>query len=324
MVRFCALCGRTDGRFIENLCLSCYFKREIDHASFNVKALVCPTCLRYRIKGKWFEPTSNSLKEVVEEIIENFVEAPAHHELSGTFAFKTQLGNRPSIREGINRFALSVIYKESELTLEEETTVLFELKFEKCPTCIRIKKEPKEAILQFRSFDGKIDVETRKKILYMIEQSARLKNISYKVEEKTTGFDVKFSSQGFARSIARKLKDLLNAEVRETFKLKSMRDGKKGVLSIALRLPSKAPSPPSTELVSEPSFRESIVTRKYMVISMLGSSIQLMDLETYDTLEVAFPSGIEPPGEGEEVEAAIRNGELLFFKRLSREVSFSS
>ncbi|MEM1798674.1 MAG: NMD3-related protein, partial [Candidatus Jordarchaeales archaeon] len=233
MAKFCALCGKTSGRFIENLCLPCYFRREIDHASFNVKALVCPLCLRYRVKGKWFEPTSKLLREVVKEIIENFVKAPLHSELAGTVTFETQLGEHPSIREGSNRFVLSVIYKESELTLEEKTTVLFNLKFEKCPTCARIKKEPKEAILQFRSFDGKIDAGTRKKILSIIEESARLKNVSYKVEEKKTGFDVKFSSQGFARSLAHKLKDILDADATETFKLKSVRDGKKGVLSIA-------------------------------------------------------------------------------------------
>ncbi|MEM1885724.1 MAG: hypothetical protein QXZ24_09010 [Candidatus Jordarchaeales archaeon] len=49
-----------------------------------------------------------------------------------------------------------------------------------------------------------------------------------------------------------------------------------------------------------------------------------MDLETYDTLEVTLSSGVEQLREGEEIEAAIRDGELLFFKRASREVIFSS
>lgn len=336
MVRFCAFCGKTEGRFIENLCLHCYFKREMGRSVFSIKAALCPSCLSYRVKGKWFKPSSKSLSEIIEEIIEKGIEINLPSELRGAIAFK--LSSEPlHLKDGNNRLTLNVSYMEPGLTLEEQVAIVFNFKFETCPPCLKARKEPKEAVLQFRSFNGKIDAQMRKKILSIIEKEARLKGISHKVEEKKRGFDVKLSSQGFARSLAQKMKDLLNADLKETFKLKGIKDERRGILSIAIRIHLGSATRPPTgskaiaikhggeqareeietlQLSKKSKYSEktSAATKKYMVISTTNDLVQLMDLETYAIVEVTLPPDAERPEEGKEVEILIKDGKMSFSK----------
>ncbi|MBS7247276.1 MAG: NMD3-related protein [Candidatus Jordarchaeales archaeon] len=242
MVKFCAFCGKTEIMLIENVCLPCYFKREMSRSAFNVRASFCPSCLSYRVKGKWFEPSSTLLSEIIEEITEKGIEISLPPEFKGTVSFKFQ-HEQFHLKEGKTRLVLAVYYKEPKLTLKENVTVFFDFKFVNCPSCVKMRKEPKEAVLQFRSFDGKINAQLRKKILSIIEKEARLKGVSHKVEDGKTWFDVKLSSQSFARSIAQRIKEIFNAELKETFKLKGVNDGKKGILSISIRLPPESAAP---------------------------------------------------------------------------------
>jgi len=239
MVKFCALCGKSESKLIENLCLPCYFKREIIHSVFNVRVSLCPFCLSYRFKGKWFKPNSTLLNEIIEEIAERSIEINLPPEFKGNATFKIPQ-EQFRFKEGNIRLTLTVYYEEPGLALEEYATAFFKLKFVTCPSCTKVRKEPKEAILQFRSFDGNVDARLRKEILSIVEKETRLKGVSHKVEDKKTGFDVKLSSQSLARSIAQRMKEMFKADLKETFKIKGMKDGKKGILSISVRLPPES------------------------------------------------------------------------------------
>ncbi len=316
MARFCAICGASNVKLIENLCLRCYLEREFERKLPSVKAAICPSCLSYRVKGKWVKSNTPMLSDAINQVVKGSVHFSFPSDVKGNVRAEAVVEDvRP--REGRNRVPVKITYEEGCFHLEAHTIIDVYLKLEECPLCIRRKSEAKEAILQFRGVDKNVDNRLRKQILSIIDEEASRINATYKVEERKIGFDVKVSSRNMARSIAQKMKELFNAELVETFKNKHAGEGRKGVTFISVRIPPqsdkfillrekilkikrdiKKRKVLSEDVVTgEPlhidlgkvrvlSREASLLPKEYMVLSVMNDVVQLMDLETYKIFEV--------------------------------------
>ncbi|MEM3526211.1 MAG: NMD3-related protein, partial [Candidatus Jordarchaeaceae archaeon] len=216
-----------------------------------------------------------------------------------------------------------------------------------CELCIRKMSGAFEAIIQFRSLKGKISEEERQKINDIIERTFSLER--YKdayisdIKEKKQGFDVYVSSVGLAKSIAASAKEIMGANIYETFKLSGMKDGKKlGKFSLSVRLPSfnvgdivqtqnktiifekiekgnligKDLETGERSVIQYKELWESEIQswkpeiKEYQIISITENFLQLMDLETYEIIEIKRDTN-KNLKEGETV-SAIKINEKIF------------
>ncbi|MFB0560395.1 MAG: 60S ribosomal export protein NMD3 [Candidatus Lokiarchaeia archaeon] len=338
--RFCALCGKTDTILIENLCPACYFKKNPPFSIKNEpKIRICPNCLSYKLSKRWVQTDSSNsiefLKQVIEQVLPHFIKHSPEFEIS----VQPQINEEIELKEKIEVPVL-ITAKKDELVFSETLDIKINLESSPCGICTRKKRGHFESILQFRSLRGRISEEERQQVYDIIERilnQERYKDVYIpQIKEKKQGFDVYVSTTGLAKSIAESVKELMGANLQESFKLLGMKDGKKqGKTSISVRLPSFSVGEivqfPDKDLIVESIEKGNLIgtdletgkrlviqhkelweseiqswkpeTKEYLIISKTEDFLQLMDLKTYEIYEIKKEPAHSTLKEGDTIKA---------------------
>jgi NMD protein affecting ribosome stability and mRNA decay len=216
-----------------------------------------------------------------------------------------------------------VTAKKNDIVISETLPVTINIEYSPCEVCTRKRSGAYEAIIQFRSLKSQISEEEKHQVYEIIDKTLRLER--YKdayisdIKEKTQGLDIYASSIGLAKSIATSAKELMAANIQESFKISGMKDGKKlGKFTLSIRLPSlntgeiiqtphktiifqkiekgnligKNPETGEKSILQYKELWETEIqtwkpeTKEYQIISITENSLQLMDLKTYEIIEI--------------------------------------
>lgn len=324
--RFCALCGKTDTPLIENLCYACYFKK---NPPFSIKhepeIRICPNCFSYKISKKWVQTESTSLADIIEKAISQVLPHLIKHPEFEILTVKPQISREMEL---IGRIEVPVLItaKKNDMVISEILPISINVDSTLCGVCTRKRSGAFEAIIQFRSLKGQISEEEKQQIYDILDRTFSLER--YKdayisdVKEKREGFDIYVSSVGLAKSIATSAKEIMGASIHESFKISGMKDGKRlGKFSLSVRLPSfsvgeivqlpdkiiifekiekgniigKNPETGERSVIQYKELWESKIQswrpeiKEYQIISITENSLQLMNLKTYDIIEIKKP-----------------------------------
>ncbi|MEM2144507.1 MAG: NMD3-related protein [Candidatus Jordarchaeaceae archaeon] len=324
--RFCALCGKTDTPLIENLCYTCYFRKNPPFSiNYELKIRICSNCFSYKLAKKWVQTESSSLADIIEKAISQVVPYLIKNPEVEIVNVKPQI---PKEMELTGRVEVPVLItaKKNDIIINETLSVPINVESMLCGVCTRKKSGAFEAIIQFRSLKGQISEEEKQQVYEILNRTFSLER--YKgayisdVKEKREGFDIYVSSIGLAKSIATSAKEIMGASIHESFKISGMKDGKKlGKFSLSVRLPSfsvgevvqlpdkiiifekiekgniigKNPETGERSVIQYKELWESEIQswkpeiKEYQIISMTENSLQLMDLKTYDIIEIKKP-----------------------------------
>lgn len=321
--RFCALCGKTDTALIENLCHTCYFKK---NPPFSIKhepeIRICPNCFSYKLSKKWIQTESPNYVELLKQAISQVLPLHIKHPPEFEITVQPQIPQETELTD-IIQVPVLITAKKNDIVISETLPVTINVEYSPCEVCTRKRSGAYEAIIQFRSLKGRISEEEKKQVYDIIDKTLCLER--YKdayisdVKEKRPGLDIYASSIGLAKSIATSAKELMAANIHESFKILGMRDGKKlGKFSLSVRLPSfntgEIVQIPDKTLIFEkiekgnligknPETEERLViqykelweseiqswtpeTKQYQIISITKNYLQLMDLKTYEIIEI--------------------------------------
>ncbi|MGQ9722511.1 MAG: 60S ribosomal export protein NMD3 [Candidatus Jordarchaeum sp.] len=346
--RFCALCGKTETKLIENLCSSCYFKK---HSPFTIKnepkIRICPNCYSYKLSKKWMQSESSNNVEFLEQAIEQALPHFIKHSPDFEISIQPQIQEEIEIK---NRIEIPVLItaKKEDILISETVPITINLESSPCGICTRKKTGYYEAILQFRSLRGRISEEERQQIYNIIEtilnQEKFKEDYIPQVKEKKQGLDAYVSTVGLARNIAESIKEIMGANLQESFKLSGMKDGKKkGKISISVRLPSFSVGEivqlPEKTLIIEKIEKGNLIgknletgerltvqhkelweseirgwkpeTKEYLIISITKDSLQLMNLKTYEIHEIKKEAAPPNLKEGDTVRATKIDEKIL-------------
>lgn len=333
--RFCALCGKTDTPLIENLCYTCYFKKNpLFNIKYEPKIRICSNCLSYKLAKKWVQTESSSLADIIEKAISQVIPPLIKHSEFEIVTVKPQV---PKEMELTGRIEVPVLItaKKNNMVISETLLVPINVESTLCDVCTGKRSGAFEAIIQFRSLKGQISEEEKQQVYEILDRTFSLER--YKdayisdVKEKREGFDIYVSSVGLAKSIATSAKEIMGASIHESFKILGMKDGKKlGKFSLSVRLPSfrvgEVVQLSDKIIIFEKIEKGNLVGRnletgersviqykelwgsevqswkpeikEYQIISMTENFLQLMDLKTYALIEIKKPLHINlNPGE---------------------------
>ncbi|MHA1605619.1 MAG: 60S ribosomal export protein NMD3 [Candidatus Freyarchaeota archaeon] len=345
--RFCALCGRTDTLLVENLCVSCYFKK---HPPFSVKqestVWFCPQCFSYKLTKRWVQTNCTNETDFLEQLLKNVLPRFIKHAPGIELIIEPQI-TEVELKHKIE-VPVSITIKKENLTLNERVTVTITLEPSLCGLCTRKRRGDYESILQFRSLRGRVSEEERQQIYDIIERvlQAEKHKDDYipQIKEKKQGFDVYVSTTKLAKNIAASVKELMGANLQESFKLSGMKNGKKqGKISISVRLPSLSVGEivqvsdrtvlfekiekgnlvgrnletGERTVIQHKELWESEIqswkpsTEEYLIISIAGDFLQMMNLENYEILEIRKEPSHFNLREGDTVKAINMNGKII-------------
>jgi len=224
---FCVKCG-AEGPVYRSLCESCFLEGKVftslpDH----VNVFQCGHCGDYLLDGKWVDIEAR--EEVAEKAVELAVDIVKDAEpLSvGLHAEK--------IDEANYHVGMTVSLSVEGLEVNEARTTIVRFKNTSCPRCNKLMGNYYEGTLQVRTRDRKMPEDLREEIVervykLMEEHSKDNRELFIsKVNRLSTthgGVDVILSSSVVGRNIARDLSDQYAAEVKETAKLVTQKQGK--------------------------------------------------------------------------------------------------
>jgi nonsense-mediated mRNA decay protein 3 len=338
--RFCALCGKTDIPLVENLCQECYFKK---NPPFSIKRepeiRICPNCFSYKLSKKWVQTESSNIIEFLEQAITQVLTLLIKHPPEFEITVQPKITEETELADRIE-IPVLITAKKDDIVITETLPITINIEASPCEICTRKRRGSFEAILQIRSSKGRISEEERQQIYDIIDKTLSLERYkgSYitEIKEKKQGFDVNVSSIGLAKSIATSAKELMAANLQESFKISGVKDGKKrGKFSLSVRLPSlsvgeiiqtpdktiilekidkgnaigKNPETGERSVIQYKELWESEIQswkpeeKEYQIISITENYIQLMDLKTYEITEIQKETTHTNLKEGETIKA---------------------
>ncbi len=275
---FCVKCG-VEGPVYRSLCERCFLEGKVftslpDH----VDVFQCGHCGDYLLDGKWMDIEAR--EEVAEKAVELAVQIVKDAEpLSvGLHAEK--------IDEANYHVGVTIDLNVEGLEVNEALSTIVRFKNTSCPRCNKLMGNYYEGTLQVRTRDRKMPEDLREEIIERIyklmeEHSKDNRELFIsKVNRLTTtqgGVDVVLSSSVVGRNISRDLADQYAAEVKETAKLVTQKQGKD-----LYRV---------TFLVRLPAYRFGDIVRYegklYLVGALRANSTKLTNLKTTQSLMVS-------------------------------------
>ena len=233
MALTCVRCGReaplVDGR----LCAECYLDvYGLGRGPDSIELIVCPRCGSFRYGGRWVEAAGEGYREALALLFQARFR-PAEH----VAYYRVE---EVRIRE--DEALVHVIGKLRGDTVERAVTyaVRFTVKHRVCPSCARKASGAPLAIVQVRGYGGRLDEEEEKLLEAAIPAALRgVEDHVIALEKVKEGYDVKTTDHAAARLLASRLKSLLAATVKESFKLITQRRNGTRVyrLTVSVRLP---------------------------------------------------------------------------------------
>lgn len=268
---FCVKCG-AEGPLYKSLCESCFLEGKVftslpDH----VDVFQCGHCGDYLLDGKWVDIEAR--EEVSEKAVElaiNIIK-DAEPQSVGLHAER--------IDEANYGVGMTISLSVEGLEVNEARSTIVRFKNTSCPRCNKLMGNYYEGTLQVRTRDRKMPEDLREEIVERIyklmgEHSKDNRELFIsKVNRLTTshgGVDVILSSSVVGRNISRDLADQYAAEVKETAKLVTQKQGKD-----LYRV---------TFLVRLPAYRFGDIVRYenklYLVGALRANSTKLTNLKT--------------------------------------------
>ncbi|MDD1772055.1 MAG: hypothetical protein LUQ09_03960 [Methanomassiliicoccales archaeon] len=237
---FCVKCG-ADGPTYRSLCESCFLEGKIfsslpDH----VDLFQCVHCDDYLIDGKWSKVARR------EESAEREVEANIDVNKEATVRNVGIHAER--IDDNNYQVGVTIGLTVETLEIDEALDTIVRFKNTSCPRCNKLMGNYYEGTLQVRTRDRKMPEGLQEEIIERIyklvndhKKNDRELFIS-KLSRLTTthgGIDVLLSSSTVGRMISRDLADQYAAEVQETAKLVTQKEGKDMYrVTFVVRLPA--------------------------------------------------------------------------------------
>ncbi len=323
--RFCARCGRrveSQSSLLKGLCTDCYLEvYGFAELPRSINVTLCSGCGAYRAGGRWL-PSPGGIGESIQAAVEAALLSSVSptSEVSSITLEELDISMESSHRGSIMaRFSVTL---RNGSRVEREIRTLLKVSYGLCPQCTRRAGKVYEAIIQVRSEGGRLSHRQWMEVERFISTlPRRLAESIGEVEELREGVDLKITDQGAARIIAAKLRDRFAAKVVETHKvIGRRRDGKVKVrITYSVRLPSIVEGEKliyrgdlvTVERISDNRvylrnargkvmvvkgdelWREDLFERidnasleEYMVTAVTGTTIHLMKMDTYETIEI--------------------------------------
>ncbi len=224
---FCVKCG-AEGPTFRSLCERCFLEGKVftslpDH----VDVFQCGHCDDYLLDGKWVKVEAR--EEVAERAVELALNVDKDAQVVG-FGVHAEKIDETNYHVGVT-IGLTV----EGLKVNEARSTIVRFKNTSCPRCNKLMGNYYEGTLQVRTRDRKMPEDLREEIMERIyklmddhTKDNRELFIS-KVNRLTTsqgGLDVILSSSVVGRAISRDLADQYAAEIKETAKLVTQKQGK--------------------------------------------------------------------------------------------------
>ena len=318
---FCVECGKETEIYKEGVCIDCYINsHEFTKGKENIKLPMCPHCGGFKYKNTW---TNEILTDVLRRIIKNTFKIK--NELKkidiNPVCKETTKGYDCIVY-------ISGLIGDKEITEEHKLSV--KLEKTSCDVCSKQFGGYHEAIIQIRTDSRKLsNIEKEDIINSVIDQVEELKSKGNRalfisdIAKEHGGVNFFISDKQTAYSITKKLKEKYGGEIKKSSKNIGMKDSKQiNRMTYLLRLPDyktkdfikydnnyyKIISIHSNKikllnlsnwnehtieqknLENIEKIKKKITKKEMIVVSQTEKEIQLMDTNTYKTININKPT----------------------------------
>lgn len=289
MTRFCIICGKKNVPLINNMCLECYKKNySLIEVPKEVSIEICPQCLSYKFKDRWFRASSPDPVEAVSEASMRSISAKMKIKAKKIVNIDSRIvsGIRRISMLKSGRITMEVLIKGAPLEnvepYEEAHEVTVHVLWRLCPLCFKVRAKSKEATLQIRAEGRHLTPEEVKQILGYIDNvllklhADRREAVVVDYEFVGGGIDIHFASKKVARMVAQFLQRDFLASVKESYEVIGM---KKGTLRTREKISVRLPSYKVGDVVE--------VRNRYVLVTMIGGGrLHGIDLSSYDSVVI--------------------------------------
>jgi nonsense-mediated mRNA decay protein 3 len=236
---FCVKCGK-EGETIDSVCPECFMEnKRFTTIPDHVNLFQCVHCSDFQINNKWHDyNVENAAQEAAISGICLMKGAEIDNILTSVVA-----------RDNANyRVHLDVTVTYRGFTTDEELDTIVRLKTNVCGKCSKIAGNYYEATLQIRTRDRKFDKNELEEVVDRVSKmvkDAGAENREMFISKITMipgangGADINLSSQALGKTVTHDLADMYGAEVKETAKLLTQKDGHDVFrLTFLVRLPA--------------------------------------------------------------------------------------
>ncbi|MCE5296247.1 MAG: hypothetical protein LLG16_03990 [Euryarchaeota archaeon] len=281
---FCVKCG-AEGPVYDNVCRNCFLEnKRFTRIPEHVNLMRCVHCKEYSIDNKWI--VHDDVQKAAEDVALDAVEVLKDTTVESMEAIITPADNANF------RAHIEMTVEHKGLVVEEELDTIVRLKNTVCDRCSMIKGSYFEAILQIRSRDRKLlekEVDDMlDRVDKLIKESATDNRDVFvskvdRVVGGAGGADVYISNNSVAKMISRQLSDQYGAEVKDTSKLVTQKEGR-DVYRV-------------TYLVRLPAYRFGDVLlykkKMFLVGPMRTTNVRLTDMKTGDAVNYSHTDLID-------------------------------
>ena len=266
----CIRCGREVDRLVDGrLCPSCYLELYgFGRPPAKLQLVVCTRCGSYRYQGRWFPHPGDGRLEDVAALVFQASFKPAEH----TEYYRVE---NIDIDYDAGNAIVQVMGRLHGMNDEKGIVYTVPVVIQKriCPVCFQKAAGVPTAIVQVRSYSGRLSEEDRLAVEEVIDELGNsIEEAILSVDELREGIDLKMLDQNAARSLAAKLRSRLAAKVKESHKVVGRRNDGRRVsrLTLSVRLPFFKPG----TLVEYQGVlaRVEEIDRGYVLVRQLGSS----------------------------------------------------
>lgn len=246
MDRFCPKCGAKGKNFIKNLCEKCFWEEKVSHIPNNLRVYLCRSCLSYLQGKRWIrikkkDPSLAAIEGAIKEFQRN-TKIP-----NDTKILKIECNTAEWNKSGLPKKMILDITFTSEgasTSLKREASV----EYATCNFCQSVADGKYEALVQIRGDEGQLSEEKRKTLESSIDKFYRTafkdRSDITEIKEKDGGIDIKFLTSSKARLFAKKLSEIMGADLKESAKLvgADRMTGKRHYrITISVKLPALEP-----------------------------------------------------------------------------------
>jgi len=232
--RFCAVCGKKEGPFRDNLCEKCYMKEH--PLAFNVikelEVRICPICGSIKVLGAHVSTLGREegLEEILRELVRRTILEKINTDLTYDFEFEDDIDDSKILNYGVKMFSITtrIISKPYEefSFFEQKFKTKIKLIRESCDDCSKYKSGYFEAILQVRGEHRKLTEVELKLIEQLISQTMKKHEdarIAYllNLDIDEDGVTAKVSTKLLAESLAREIKGQTAGKLFVSYELKT-------------------------------------------------------------------------------------------------------
>lgn len=211
MKKFCPKCGKETSRLVGRLCRDCFLEtKKPAELQPEITFEKCRHCGKIRVKGKWFEGSSELLEALVLKALKN--------KMFDSFASRIDFFEKP---EGL-KAVVEVKGIVQGVKISQVLETFLKPKIVLCDACMRLKSDYFEATIQVRYSSRLSEKEVRERVneaSVFLEKLKALDSLAQiaKVKELRNGFDLLIGSKRAAKQLAK----VLAGKSREKVKVSS-------------------------------------------------------------------------------------------------------